>query len=195
MDLIGARDYILEKLRNELDNKFTYHNLSHTLDVQRSVVHLSQLEKLPSHTVLLLETAAFYHDAGMLIKYCEHEEYSVSIVNQVLPGFGYSPEEIAEIGRLICVTKLPQKAVTLPEQIICDADLDSLGREDFFVQAFNLSLEWKNFNIRHTSLKEWFDFEVQFMENHEYYTSSARMLRNDKKMQNLKEIKDLIHHT
>jgi len=195
MDLIGARDYILEMLRNELDTKLTYHNLLHTLDVHQAVVRLLNLEQLPHHEALLLETAAFYHDSGMLVKYADHEQFSVRIANEALPRFGYNEEEIQEIGNLIQVTTLPQKAITHAEKIICDADLDSLGRDDFFVQSFNLRLEWENFSIRHTSLLDWLLFELQFMEGHQYYTASAMALRNEQKMLNLKEIKDLLHKT
>ena len=193
MDFIGARDYILERLRMELDKKLCYHNLLHTLDVHQAVVQLSQLEKIPQQAGLVLETAAFYHDSGMLVKYTDHENYSIIIVNEALPRFGYNQEEIQEIGNLIRVTTLPQKAISPAEKIICDADLDSLGREDFFVQSFNLRLEWKNFNIRHASLSEWLLFELQFLEQHTYYTTSAMALRNDQKMRNLQEIKELIY--
>ncbi len=195
MDFIGARDFILERLRTELDKKLCYHNLSHTLDVHQAVVRLLHLEKLPRITGLLLETAAFYHDSGMLVMYADHENYSISIANEALPMFGYNKEEILQIESLIRVTSLPQKANNPAERIICDADLDSLGREDFFVQSFNLQLEWKNFNISCTSLSEWLLLELRFLEQHTYYTHSAMALRNEQKMQNLKEIKDLINKT
>jgi exopolyphosphatase/pppGpp-phosphohydrolase len=193
MDFIGAKDYILERLYNELDKKLCYHNLTHTLDVHQAVVRLSHLENIPHHIGVLLETAAFYHDSGMLVRYADHENYSITIVNEKLPLFGYNKEEIEEVSNLIRVTSLPQKALEQAEKIICDADLDCLGRDDFLVQSFNLRLEWKNFNIRQTSLSEWFSFELQFLEQHSYYTASAMALRNDQKMRNLKEIKDLLY--
>ena len=192
MDIIGARDYILDRLRNELDKKLYYHNLAHTLDVHTAVVRLSHLEKLPLHAGLLLETAAFYHDSGMLIGYTSHENHSITIINEKLPLFGYSKEEIEEVGNLIRVTILPQKPSSLSEKIICDADLDSLGRKDFFIQSFNLRLEWENYHIRSTSIMEWFSFELHFMEQHSYFTPSAMKLNHEQKMRNLKEIKDLI---
>jgi predicted metal-dependent HD superfamily phosphohydrolase len=192
MDFIGARDHILERLRNELDKKLCYHNLLHTLDVHHAVVRLADLEKLTQPACILLETAALYHDSGMMIKYADHENQSVAFANEALPRFGYNKEEIEEIGNLIQVTCLPQKAITLNEKILCDADLDCLGRNDFFVQSFRLKLEWENFNIRTASLLEWFEFEMQFLEQHSYYTSSAIALRNKQKMENLNEIKNLI---
>jgi uncharacterized protein len=193
MDFIGARDYILEKLRNELDKKLSYHDLSHTLDVHQAVVRLIHLEKIPENTGLLLETASFYHDSGMLIGYKGHEDHSITIVKETLPRFGYSKREIEEISNMIRVTTLPQKAITHTEKILCDADLDSLGREDFFIQSFNLRLEWDKFNIRCTSLTEWFLFELQFMEDHQYYTPSAIALRSETKLRNIEEIKSLLY--
>ena len=193
IDFTGAKNHILEKLRQELNPKLTYHNLCHTLDVHEAVIRLSQPEQISKKELLLLETAALYHDSGMMVKYADHESYSIKIAGDSLPGFGYSQQETMEVSDLIRVTTLPQQAKTHLEKIICDADLDSMGREDFFIQSFSLRLEWKNFGIRNTTLHEWLMFELKFLENHEYYTFSAKKLRDEQKKRNIQEIKDLLN--
>jgi uncharacterized protein len=193
MNFAGARDYLLERLRNELSPSLTYHTVEHTLDMHRSVVRLMDMEQLTDeHERLLIETAAIYHDAGMLVAYKDHETQSVLMAGYLLPEFGYSQDEIDEIGRLIMVTRLPQKPDTLPEQILCDADLDSLGRVDFFIESFQLHLEWKLNGIADCSLEEWFRFEVKFFTEHEYFTRSGKKLRQGQKQKNLREITDIL---
>jgi uncharacterized protein len=192
MDFIGARDYILKKLRDELDEKLTYHTLAHTLDVHRFVVKLCQMENLTEHTSMIIETAAYYHDSGMLRSYQDHEKYSVDFILETLPGFGYTQEEIEEVSRLIMATRLPQQPKNLGEEIICDADMDNLGRENFLTQSFNLRQEWENFHVRQTSLSEWYAFQVSFLEAHSYFTSSARNLRDEQKQKNLLAVTQLL---
>jgi predicted metal-dependent HD superfamily phosphohydrolase len=193
MDLAGARNYIIDRMRNELNPSLTYHTIEHTLDMHLAAVQLMKMEEVEDeHERLLIETAAIYHDAGMMVSYNDHETQSVMIAGEKLPAFGYSREDIDEVAGLILVTRLPQVPNTLAEKILCDADLDSLGREDFFIQSFQLRLEWKLNGIANTTLEEWLRFEKKFFTGHEYFTKSGRELRQEQKRKNLLEITTLL---
>ena len=191
MNFPAAEKYILEHLQKELHPNLFYHSFEHTTDVQQAARRLIELEKVDAHSATIIETAALYHDAGMIMKYDNHEIASVNIVKEKLPEFDYTPSEINEIESMILVTTIPQKALTLNQMILCDADLDALGREDFFITSFQLQLEWKLYGILAASLKDWLKFEIKFLESHSYYTSSARKLRDVGKRKNLLELKDL----
>lgn len=193
MDLGAASGYIIGRLRNELPSSLTYHSVEHTLDVTEAVQRLAGLEQIARHDADILETTALFHDAGMLVRYRDHETASASLAREILPGFGYSPAEIDEVARLILVTKLPQRPYDHLEQVICDADLDYLGRDDFFIYSFKLRLEWQVFRIKQTSLSEWLDIQVRFLTEHNYFTASAIRLRQETKLKNLEEVKSLIH--
>jgi uncharacterized protein len=193
MDVPGARNYILDRMRRELNPSLTYHTTEHTLDMHSAVIRLMDMENVSDeHTRLLIETAAIYHDAGMMISYNDHETQSVIIAGEKLPEFGYTREETDEVAGLILVTKLPQMPNSLPEKILCDADLDSLGREDFFIQSFQLQLEWKLNGIASTTLEEWLRFEAGFFSKHEYFTASGRELRTTQKQKNFLEISSIL---
>ncbi len=192
MDYNKARDYITNKLAEELNPDLSYHNIDHTLDVLNAACQLASLEGISKHDSLLLETAALFHDSGMLNTYQGHEEASVEIIKEVLPGFDYSPEDIAAIAGMIITTKLPQSATNHLEKILCDADLDYLGREDFFMIAHQLQYEWNILGIRKTTLREWYELQIMFLEEHAFFTPSAQKLRNEKKADNLKQVKELV---
>jgi predicted metal-dependent HD superfamily phosphohydrolase len=192
MDFNAASGYIIHRLRRELNPSLSYHCVEHTLDVLDATRRLADSEKIEPHARILLETASVFHDAGMLVQYKDHESVSVVLAKQALPGFGYSDSEIDEIASLIMVTKLPQGPGNHFEQIICDADLDYLGRDDFFINSFKLRLEWQTNHIRNTTLPEWFAIQIKFLTEHQYFTNSAFHLRHEKKMQHLEEIKQLV---
>jgi uncharacterized protein len=191
MDFDLASRYIFDRLQRELKPALTYHCVDHTIDVLTAIRQLARLEKIDLYHKTLLETAALYHDAGMLVQYRDHESASMEIAKKTLPGFGYSESEIAEISELISVTKLPQRPYNHLEQILCDADLDYLGQDVFFINSFKLRLEWQLQGILQTTLSEWFDIQIKFLNEHHYFTNSAMLLRNEKKLKNLEEIKKL----
>jgi predicted metal-dependent HD superfamily phosphohydrolase len=191
MNLHGARDYIINKLKNELNPFYYYHNVAHTEDVHQAVIRLAEKERLSEQEQVLVETAAYFHDSGILIKYSGHEEESVKIAQEVLPNFGYSDSEIGIITEMILSTYINGHVDTLAKKILCDADLDYLGRPDYFIIAQRLRLEW---NILGTpiSLKNWYISQVQYFETHNYYTQSAIQMRNKGKQENLRQIKELL---
>lgn len=192
MNFDGAKEHILKLLRKELKPTLFYHNIDHTLDVYEASCQLLKMEGITGLDKTCIETAALFHDSGMIRQYTNHEEASVDIAREILPQYGYTGEIIDEIARLIMVTKLPQGPIDLHQKVLCDADLDYLGREDFLIHAFKLRVEWQVNHIRATTLRQWFDIQVNFLSHHTYFTPSAIYLRNEKKLSNLMEIKEFL---
>jgi len=192
MNYPEARDFIINKLTNELKPNLTYHSIEHTMDVLNAATHLADLEKVGEHDRIILETAALFHDSGMLRTYIGHEDASVDITKEILPEFGYDAKDIDLICEMIITTKLPQSASNFLEQILCDSDLDYLGREDFFMIAHQLKYEWNILNIRPTTLREWYELQILFLENHSFFTESSRKLRDEGKAANLRQVQELV---
>lgn len=192
MNFDGAKSFILRKLEGELKPNLYYHDIDHTLDVYHSVERIAKLEKVSNEESLLIKTAALYHDSGMLRTYIGHEEASCNIARETLPRFDFSDKQIEVICKMIMTTKLPQSASEKLEMILCDADLDYLGREDFYMISHRLKLEWNLLNVNPTSLKEWYALQVKFLEGHTYFTKSVINSRTKGKQKNLEQIKELI---
>jgi|WetSurMetagenome_2_1015567.scaffolds.fasta_scaffold608987_1 predicted metal-dependent HD superfamily phosphohydrolase len=191
MNLHGARDFIINKLKTELDPFYYYHNVWHTEDVHIAVVRFAESEQMSEKEKILVETAAYYHDSGILIKYIGHEEESAKIAKEVLPNFGYSDTDIGIITGMILSTYTNGTVDTLAKKILCDADLDYLGRPDYFIIAQRLRLEWSILG-EPISLKNWYISQVKYFEAHNYYTQSAMRMRNKGKEENLRQIKELL---
>jgi uncharacterized protein len=194
MQFNEAGRYILNKLANELPQKFTYHNIEHTRDVYRAAERIAKQEGINDTDTRLLLTAAWYHDTGYLNGTIGHEEESCRIASSVLPGYGYTADEISLICGMIRATKVPQLPKTLLESILADADLDYLGRDDFFITGKRLFDEF----ILEGSIgneNSWNELQLKFMENHQYFTKTAINLRQAKKMANMVQIKAQLTNT
>jgi hypothetical protein len=194
MNYEGAKNYILKKLEKELDPRLTYHSIDHTMDVLESSIRLAEMEKVSPANMLLLKTACLFHDSGMLVTYRGHEEASVKICSEILPSFNYGKEETETVCRMILTTKLPQCASELLDKILCDADLDYLGRKDFFMIAHRLKYEWDVLGINPTTLQEWYKIQRDFLSSHKYFTKSAIGLRQSYKMENLRQVEFMCNH-
>jgi uncharacterized protein len=194
MNYEEAKNFIISKLEKELDPRLTYHSIHHTMDVLESAVRLAEMEEISTEQMIILKTACLFHDSGMLVTYRGHEEASIEICKEFLPGFGYTPDQIMTICRMIKTTKLPQCASALLDKILCDADLDYLGRPDFFMIAHRLKFEWDVLEIHPTTLVEWYKIQRDFLSNHKYFTRSAVKLRQASKLENLKQIEFMCNH-
>ena len=124
------QEMMFERFEKELPKNLYYHNLKHTIDVVVQTEIIGLEEKVTDEEMLLLKTAALFHDAGFLLAYVDHEEMGAQLVKSILPRFNFSEEQIQQIADLISATKLPHQPKNLLEQIMCDADLDYLGRDD-----------------------------------------------------------------
>jgi len=184
-DWTAARDYALGRLEEELPPELTYHNVEHTRDeVLPTVQHLAALAGLGEEDTHLLETAAAYHDLGFTVQRQEHERLGAEIAARVLPGFGFSPGQIAAIQGMIMATECPQSPRTPLEEILADADLDVLGREDFWQRNGQLREELAASGTQLDD-EHWFASQLQMLRSHRYWTAAARTLRDGGKEKNI----------
>jgi class 3 adenylate cyclase len=185
------QEIILDKLEMDLPGYLFYHNVKHTVDVVTEVELIGWAEGCTDEEILLLKTAALFHDAGHIVAYDNHEYYGTQIAREMLPEYNYSSEQIDRICSIIMSTKLPPKPTNVLENIICDSDLDYLGRSDFIPVSNTLYEELKAQN-KMGSLNDWNKMQVKFISGHQYFTKTARSLREVNKQQQIDRIQSLI---
>jgi uncharacterized protein len=192
MNYRGAKQFILTKLRTELSGQLLYHGLQHTMDVLRVATALCQSEGVNGRTAKLVKTAALFHDAGFVSgQHAGHEQVSCQIAAAQLPAFDYTPEDIDTICAMIMTTKIPQSPTTLLHEIICDADLDYLGRPDFYTIGRNLFHELQAYHLI-SDEQTWNRLQVSFLTAHNFHTKTNKTLREPIKQAYLKELQEII---
>ena len=185
------QELILDKLERELPEFLFYHNVKHTVDVVTEVELIGWAEGCSDEEILLLKTAALFHDAGHTVSYDDHEYQGTLLAREMLPAYGYSNEQIERICGIIMSTKLPPRPSDILEQIICDADLDYLGRSDF-IPVSNTLFEELKAQDKITNLNDWNRMQVKFISGHQYFTATARSLREVNKKLQIERIRSLI---
>jgi len=180
---------VMRRLRMDLDVNYLYHDSRHTEDVISQVQEIAHREGVGSHEIALLKLAALYHDTGFLRQRLNHEAMGVRIFLSEAADSGISQEDKDHICRLIMVTKIPQQPETLLEAIICDADLDYLGREDFHSISEFLYLELRSSGSVDNRMR-WDEMQLSFLDNHRFHTESSRKLRIDLLIKNTQVVRN-----
>lgn len=189
--LLEIQDNILDMLKEKLPVHLSYHNYEHTLDVMKATERIARAENANEDEILLLKTAAAFHDVGYIYSRDKHEEKSCSIAKELMSARGVDKNEIEKICELILATIVPQKPKDKLSEIICDADLDYLGRDDYFKISQRVFNEFKTFGIVKDE-NEWKQIQINFFESHHYFTKTAIETRKKMKEENLKRIKENI---
>lgn len=183
-------EIMLERFESELSKDLYYHNLKHTIDVIVQVEIIGHEESINDEDMLLLKTAALFHDSGFLIGYSDHEELGIQLTRMILPKYSYSEQQIQTICEIITATKLPHNPKNKLEEIMCDADLDYLGRNDYLAVSRDLYKELIEHAVIKKSELEWNVMQIKFLQHHRFFTSSSRNRRNankNKQIQHLQE--------
>lgn len=179
--------FMLESLGTELPSNLYYHGYHHTLDVLEAAERIAAAENLSVNEMGVLRTAVAFHDAGFIYTYKNHEERGCDLAEELLPGFNFTQQHIAAVCGMIRATKTPQRPKNKLEEIICDADLDYLGRDDVYEIAGTLFEEIKVYSKK-IDEKAWDEIQINFLRAHHYYTAFSLQYRAEKKMQYLNEL-------
>ncbi|MGZ8559702.1 MAG: HD domain-containing protein [Chitinophagaceae bacterium] len=188
-EFLLLKSRILKLLREGLAPGLTYHSPSHTEDVLQQLERIAAAERITdTRLLLLMRIAALFHDTGFLRTYKKHEEASCVILKEMIETGQLDESEIKIINGMIMATKIPQLPRNLPEKIICDADLDYLGRQDFEKISDSLKHEFLYYGVI-TNEEEWNRLQVSFFESHCYLTDTSIHLRTPVKMKHLEMLK------
>jgi class 3 adenylate cyclase/predicted metal-dependent HD superfamily phosphohydrolase len=188
VDFQRMRTEIINRLKSLLPDNISYHDVHHTIDVEKSVIRYSKLEGITNHEILLLRTAALFHDAGYILKYSKNEDFAIQMANKSLPKFGFIQKDIEIITSIINATKHHIEPINNLQKIMCDADHDYLGRPDYYMIANKLREELNNLGKTFKE-SEWLNFQINFLKNeHIYYTETARNIRELGKTARIEEL-------
>ena len=188
MDFDQARSTILLKLKSSLPETVVYHDIKHTIQVEKAALRLAGLEGIKGKELILLRTAALFHDVGFIFSTKNNEEIAVKIAEKELPKFGYALKQVERVAQLIRATRFGAKPTTLLEKILVDADHDYLGRADYHSIAAKLR---KELALQGNNLedKEWIEFQLDFLKNkHRFLTQTAINLRQKGKEKRISEL-------
>ncbi len=166
-----------------------YHQYDHALSVMERWIYLATMEWCSHDEIEMIAIAALFHDTGFVIEYEHNEPFGAKIARNYLRTILYPEEKIQIIQHIILATIPTVTPQNLLEEIIKDADMDNLWREDFFDinEKIKKELEvMKNIKIKDP---DWHHASLDIIQGHMFYTNTQIKERNEKLMKNMKKLK------
>ena len=170
-----------------------YHQYNHSLEVMDRSVYLWKKENVSEEELEILALAWLFHDTGFVIQYDNNEYIWAKIARNYLTSILYPKDKIKIIERLILATAPDYKEPKdILEEIIKDADLDNLWREDFFEKSDKMKRELET--IKKIKLKdpEWDHASLVLLNEHKYFTETEKKEREWKKIENRKILEEML---
>jgi len=182
------RKEALDILNKGLSKKLYYHGIHHTQNALLTSKHYLKCENIDGEEAKLVRIGILLHDIGFTVSNKNHEEESVIIAKRLMYKHGFTEKQFLLVKGLILATRIPQTPNTPLERIICDVDLDYLGRSDFYEKSDQLFRELKAFSML-KSKNEWNAIQIKFLQNHQYHTAYGIKNRQSEKEKRIDELK------
>lgn len=181
--------YVTELFKENLPAGTVYHDLSHTLDTVKACKDIGKGSGLSEEDLEILYIAAWFHDTGYVYQADGHEEKSSNIASEFLNSKKYPKEKINKVIGCIMATKMSSHPNNLVDSIICDADLISLGRADYFEKNNLLKSEVEQRENKAISELRWLKRSLNFLLSHKYYSEYARQNYGEQLNANIQTLK------
>jgi hypothetical protein len=174
--LTDLEEYVFDKLEEELPRNMHFHNLTYAKHLYEYSGILAKAENLDHEEILIVKTAALLLPLGYIESYQNPEVSASQIAIHILRDFYYNDHQINTISNLILSTKWTPEPLNHLEKIISDIKMEYLGRIDY-LKLYKLLFLERNEYLKPIESREWKKEQMQLIENHQFFTSGARLLR------------------
>ncbi len=190
--LLAQTRQLAESVLLPLPATFAYHNHVHTQAVVRAATRIGRGSRLTDEDLETVLLAAWMHDLGYAsIGQKGHEEQSAVEARAFLLKKGIPEARIQLVEGCILATRVPQLPQNSLEEVMCDADMYHLASADGLERSEDLRREFSNFSGEIGPAK-WWQINVDFYNQHHYFTDYAKQHYETGKQQNLEKIRHLL---
>ncbi len=160
---------VIMVLSTGIPKECLYHNVQHTKEViSNTYTFMQRYSGISTSMRKCLMAAALLHDYGYVESYTKNEPIAAQYAMDLLPEYGFTAEEIEQVKSLILATAMPVAPKTLPERILCDADVGHIGLEQYWKKTKLLRDEQEKHG-NHLTNAEWLANEIHFLSNHHFF--------------------------
>ncbi len=187
--ILDLEEVVFDSIEEELPAEYVFHDAQYISHVYLQAELIARAEGVNIEEMLIIRTAALLQDIGYLTGYDRHEEHSAHFARELLPEYKYTEDQIERVCDLIRATEFPLQPRDRLERILCDAIMDYMGRVDYITMVRKLYDEESALN-NVKSLKDWKNKQILLLEQHSFYTETAKKLQEVDKKEQIKRLQD-----
>ena len=181
--------YVEHFMKDNFTEKILFHNYRHTTKVVRVCDMISMESDLGKHNRFIVHLAGWFSNIGYKEDPLHHEANGAQLARSYFEAKGLDKEDIDEIQACILATRTPQHPHSMTSRILCDAVLFHLSDITYFDELELLRREWEGTRNEQYSDVEWIQLNVDFLQNHFYFSPFARKNFEKEKRANLSKLK------
>ena len=186
-----ARDFA----QKNIAKSYLFHSVNHFAETVKAAIELGVDYQLREDDLEEIVVAMWFHDLGFHQGWEHHEERSAELAAAFLVENQVSPDRIERVKKYILATKKTAIPQNIGEQIVRDADTAHIGDKKYFDTLSRLRGEWETHGEKKYSEKDWIKLNLEFLNNHKFYTTVAQNKFGDRKRKHLlklhKQLKNL----
>ena len=187
LKLQDIEEFIIKMYDDEAPPNLYFHNSALVKNISNQVELLSNAERLPEEEYVRLRLASLFLFSGYISDYDRSVEASCRLVDEILPNYGFTTVDTEEIKKLI-TNSYSGILESLSDRILFDARYDYTGRVDYIKLTDKLIRELAEYG-KLTDRSQWIEGQVKFLEEHEFSTETAKLLRSVPVEQQVKELR------
>lgn len=174
--LQDIEEMIIKMFDDEAPPNLYFHNSAMVKSITNQVELLSRAENLPDEDFINLKMASVFLYTGYISGYEKPMEASMRLVEEMLPRYGFSQENV-ELTKTIIVNSFTNHYDSLIDNILHDGIYDYLGRVDYIKLTDRLLRERTEYG-KHPENNTWIEFQKKQLTDHQFITTTAKLLRN-----------------
>ncbi len=174
--LQDVEETVIKMFDEEAPPDLYFHNSGLLKNVCSQVDLLSNAEFLGDEDYIRLKLAAMFLFTGYISDYENPDAASCRMAEEMMPGFGFSDEDLLKTKQLIMSSGSGQHE-SLADKILYDSRFDYLGRVDYIRLIEKLIKEETQYG-KVTDKKTWVRDQRKLLSEHEFLTGTGRLLRS-----------------
>ncbi len=174
--LLDIEEMVIKLFDDEASPNLYFHNSGLVKNICNHVEILSSAERLSDEEFINLKLASVFLLSGYIYDYDKPMEESTRLVEEILPAYGFERENVTAVSRII-KNLHSNNPESLSDKILHDARYDYLGRVDFLFLTDKLLRESTEYGS-HPDRATWVDNQLRLLNEHDFYTASARIMRS-----------------
>ena len=181
----------LDYLSANLPPDCTYHNAQHTLEVCNAVMEFTQHGDWPPEEYAALRIAAIFHDFGYLTAPEANEALALPYIKKFAADGAIDDRVVERAHELILETVYPYCPITPAGELLCDADIEYIGRDCFMERAGMFRRELQLQGLEYDDVT-WWNMEMDFLLRNKFFTPVCRQLREAGRQKNIAAVEKIL---
>ncbi|MFN8242121.1 MAG: adenylate/guanylate cyclase domain-containing protein [Bacteroidales bacterium] len=189
LKLQDIEEYVLKMYEEEAPPNLYFHNSAVVRNLCTQVDLLANAEGLNDEDYVPLRIASMFLYTGFITEYDKPGDASCVLVEDTLPRYGFGRDVIEQV-RLLINNSFAGRTDSKNEKILHDARYDYLGRVDYSRLTERLLKEETEYG-KVSDRKNWIKDQKKLIEDHEFHTPTARLMRSIDAADQLAALEDL----